>query len=709
MSLAWAGLAAVFAALSWAVASLLFGRILRGDDARRRVTAPAANLFKNLLAGLVFLGCWAIVREPAPEGEALAWLFWSGVAGFAVGDSLYFAAIPRCGAQTASMVGLLNVPIAALLAYLVLGEELAPGVVGFMLLTLLGVTLVILDPVAARRTAHGSDRRGTARGVVFALIAALVYASAILAGHAGFGDGGVLPATVVRLAGGVAGGLVIAIFAGLLGLGAGSGRTSVARELADIVRPIRTPGVWRRLGLAALFGSVLGLLPFHYALRELPGGLSPVLFSTTPLFLLPLGFLFGERHGARGIVGTLIGFAGVAGIVVSLGQSPAGSKRSELTVKHVASPAGHRSMGAFLTPTPDGGAMLSWLEREDRAATLLCADWNGRGWTTPVAIARGDDWFVNWADFPAVAAGARGARIAAWLAKNGPGTFAYGVHHSCSRDGGATWDAPRILHTDRSETEHGFVSLTALPGGEFAAVWLDGRNTGAGSGGAMALFTAVVGEAGAAGGEIQLDERVCDCCQTSAVLAGDGTLVVAYRDRSADEVRDIAVVRGRPGSPGTWSEPRTVNDDGWKIAGCPVNGPALAARGTDVALAWFTVGAEDEPRVLVALSHDAGLTFGSPMRIGFGRPLGRVDVVYLADGALLVSWLEATDGAAEWRVRTLGARGVLGAVATIAEVGADRASGFLRMAPVRGGALAAFTDDATETVRIARLVIGEDE
>jgi hypothetical protein len=114
--------------------------------------------------------------------------------------------------------------------------------------------------------------------------------------------------------------------------------------------------------------------------------------------------------------------------------------------------------------------------------------------------------------------------------------------------------------------------------------------------------------------------------------------------------------------------------------------------------------------VLVALSRDAGATFGPPMRIELGRPLGRVDVVYLEDGALLVSWLEAMDdGAAEWCVRTLGARGVLGGIATVAEVGGERSSGFLRMTAVRGGALAAFTDDATETVHVASIAVQEDE
>jgi len=92
----------------------------------------------------------------------------------------------------------------------------------------------------------------------------------------------------------------------------------VNSECSELVRPMREHDTRRSLAFAALFGSVLGLPLFHFALRGLPSGIAAVLFATTPLFTLPLGFLFGERHGARAWIGTLIGFGGVAGLVLSL-------------------------------------------------------------------------------------------------------------------------------------------------------------------------------------------------------------------------------------------------------------------------------------------------------------------------------------------------------------------------------------------------------
>ena len=94
--------------------------------------------------------------------------------------------------------------------------------------------------------------------------------------------------------------------------------------------------------------------------------------------------------------------------------------------------------------------------------------------------------------------------------------------------------------------------------------------------------------------------------------------------------------------------------DGWRIGGCPTNGPAVAATGHRVAVAWFTA-ADDRPRVQVAFSTDAGATFAAPLRIDGGQPVGWADAVLLDDGRALVSWLERTgEGTGEIRLRVVG-------------------------------------------------------
>jgi hypothetical protein len=205
----------------------------------------------------------------------------------------------------------------------------------------------------------------------------------------------------------------------------------------------------------------------------------------------------------------------------------------------------------------------------------------------------------------------------------------------------------------------------------------------------MALLHTTIGADGTLGPETVLDDRVCDCCQTGAAVA-EGAVVVAYRDRSEAEVRDMSIVRRADGG---WTSPAPLAADGWQINGCPVNGPAVAAAGRRAAVAWFT-SASDTPRVNVAFSSDAGGSFGSPIPVDDGRAVGRVDVALLAEGDALVSWLEQGGKGAELRVRRVSAAGRRGEAVTIADSSAARSSGFPRLETSGGEAVFAWRDPA---------------
>jgi hypothetical protein len=193
----------------------------------------------------------------------------------------------------------------------------------------------------------------------------------------------------------------------------------------------------------------------------------------------------------------------------------------------------------------------------------------------------------------------------------------------------------------------------------------------------MTLRYVTLGHDGkAAREELVLDGRVCECCQTSAALTREGPVVV-YRDRSEDELRDIAIVRLLPD--GKWSAPRAVHADGWRLEGCPINGPAVAASGRRVGVAWFTMGGDNVARVRVAFSNDAGATFGDPVNVDDGDPVGRVDVLMLDDGGALVSWIEKTRDGAEVRARRIWPGGRRGASISVAPSGSARSSGFPQM------------------------------
>ncbi|HJU73254.1 MAG TPA: sialidase family protein [Gemmatimonadaceae bacterium] len=347
------------------------------------------------------------------------------------------------------------------------------------------------------------------------------------------------------------------------------------------------------------------------------------------------------------------------------------------TIDTLASPAGPRSGEPNVVAGPDGKVWLSWLETTDSTTALRVASFDGNVWSPASTVTSRRDLFVNWADFPSVFAAPGGRLVAHWLQRSDTGKYAYDVRVARSSDSGRTWSNSMILHRDRSAAEHGFVSLFAGAGDSVSAVWLDGRKYPApADSDEMQLATTTLAHDGSLGAETMIDERICDCCQTDVAVTARGP-IVAYRDRSDTEIRDIYVVRREGGG---WATPVLVHQDGWKIPGCPVNGPALAARGDTVVVAWFTA-AEDTARVRLAYSYDAGTTFAAPLRIDGGRPIGRVDVQLGDSGQAVVAWLERTDSAtAEVRLRSVAPSGALSPPLTLGATSGSRASGFPRMA-----------------------------
>ncbi len=382
-----------------------------------------------------------------------------------------------------------------------------------------------------------------------------------------------------------------------------------------------------------------------------------------------------------------------------------------ISFQGIASPAGPGSSTPTLHTTHEGDVLLSWVESLlEGGHALRFSKLEHDAWSAPKTIAQGEDWFVNWADFPSLISLDDGTLAAHYLVKSGEARFAYDVHVTQSRDGGKTWSPAVIPYTDNTQTEHGFVSMLPSMDRRLFVTWLDGRNTGGGHdrheshGGTMALRTAILDDVGTLHHETLLDERVCDCCQTSAARTANG-LVVAYRDRSDEEIRDIAVVRWQNG---TWSEPQTVHEDQWHIPGCPVNGPAIAAAGKQVALVWFTA-AQDILRIKLGFSTDEGQSFGAPVQIDDGFPIGRLDVILLPDSSALVSWIEKTDSGAEIRVRRVYPDGTSDVSSVVTPTSAARASGFPRMTQNGNAVYIAWTETGTpSSIHTAVATFSED-
>jgi heavy metal translocating P-type ATPase len=385
-------------------------------------------------------------------------------------------------------------------------------------------------------------------------------------------------------------------------------------------------------------------------------------------------------------------------VAADMACAPAGDAPSP---REITSPAPAGSSEGNLFARGDQ-LWMSWLVRRDDVHTLQFARFERDSWSAPRTIVSGTELFANWADFPSVVQCEDGSLAAHWLRRSGAGKYAYDVMVALSRDGVA-WDPPTTPHRDGTQTEHGFVSLVAASGGRLGAVWLDGRMyAGKEEGDPSAEMQLRWSEIPPNGGsEIVLDSRVCDCCQTAAVRTKSGILI-AYRDRSPGEVRDISLVRRDAGK---WSEPYPLAQDGWMIPGCPVNGPALDAIDDDVVAAWYTMHGEQSV-VQVAFSSDGGASFGAPQRVDQGKALGRIDVVLLPDHDAVVTWMETTDsGDASILARHVG-KSAMEAPFQIAATSAKRASGFPRAARHGDTLYFAWTDAGDSSrVRLATCAV----
>jgi hypothetical protein len=315
------------------------------------------------------------------------------------------------------------------------------------------------------------------------------------------------------------------------------------------------------------------------------------------------------------------------------------------------------------------GVVLSWLETgSEGRATLKFAEKTAAGWSRAQTVASGADWFVSWADVPSVARLSDGTLVAQWLKNVDPSIEAYDLQLSTSHDNGRTWTTPFSPHHDKTRTQHGFASLFAWPdaGDSFGLVWLDGRdqelNTSDPQGGAMALY-------------------------------------YARYDRTGKEVRDIHVSRFEKGASAaaanTWSAPVAVHADNWTIDSCPVNGPAIAAEGTTVAVAWFALKG-DEGHAYAAFSRDAGRSFGEPIRLDDTTSLGHVGIEMLPGGAAAATWVEFTEQRARLRVRRVDASGARSAAVEIAGAGAGHVGGHPRVARVGNELILAWTESRAE-------------
>lgn len=391
---------------------------------------------------------------------------------------------------------------------------------------------------------------------------------------------------------------------------------------------------------------------------------------------------------------TLAVAAAVCSVLIGCNAAaPPEVERSRFAVRTLAFPGAAGSGQPRFSADLDGTPIVSWLEPDGDAHALRHSRLEAGGFAAPRTVTRGVDLLVSWADLPSVQPITDDLWAAHWLTLDPTSGGAYHATTAVSRDGGLTFGGAVQLNDDAAAAEHGFVNLFPFDGA-IGALWLDGRQLAEWSFDdpdkllGTSLRAARIDDTGAIVGREIVDELVCDCCQPDVALTPSGPVVV-YRDRTPEEIRDIVVRRY---ADGRWSDAVLVAVDGWRIEGCPVNGPAIGAVEDAIAVAWFTAP-DNVPRVRFARSTDGGRSFGPPVDIDGAGSFGQVGLVLSTDGTAIVSWWRrAADGGLDLAARTVGPSGDLGAVRALARSAAGQPVDVPQLIATETGVLVAWSD-----------------
>lgn len=291
--------AALAAAFLWAVSTVIFGQL------GKQLSPLVLNLAKGTIA-LSLISFTLVLLQISAAGvgvSAIALLLASGIIGIGLGDTAYFTALNHLGARRVLLMETLAPPLAALMALVFLQEALSAAAWIGILLTLGGVSWVISERVPGA-TVHSGQ---VGRGVVFGILAALGQAAGAVLSRAALADTQVSPlwSTLLRLSGG------LVIMAGILAWPQSPGPALSWGQMKAQLRPLRTKAVLGGVAIAAFFGTYLAIWLQQTALKYAPTGIAQSLTSTSPLFILPIAALLGERVSLRAVLGVMIALAGV--------------------------------------------------------------------------------------------------------------------------------------------------------------------------------------------------------------------------------------------------------------------------------------------------------------------------------------------------------------------------------------------------------------
>lgn len=285
-------LSALLTACLWTVSALAFA------SATARAGNFQVNVTRLILAASYLCTLILVMRyDVTVSAGQLLYLSMSGIVGLALGDTFLFRAFQQLGARITMLIMSIAPAIAAVLAYVALGEALsATGIVGIAV-TLSGIGIVVLD-----RGEHGTNTLlFTGSGLVFAVLAAAGQGGGLVLAKMAFREGDVnaFVATIVR---------IITSLVILLPLAAMTKRYQWPHRMFTLNRK----AFWLT-ALGAAFGPFLGISFSLIAIEHTKVGIAATIMATVPILMLPMvRMIYKEKLTWRAILGAFVAVSGVA-------------------------------------------------------------------------------------------------------------------------------------------------------------------------------------------------------------------------------------------------------------------------------------------------------------------------------------------------------------------------------------------------------------
>jgi drug/metabolite transporter (DMT)-like permease len=292
-------IAALLTAVFWTITSMSF------ESAGKKVGSLSVNLIRLLLAFLIY-GVVNYFRRglflPLDAGtERWMWLILSGLVGFVMGDLLLFQAFVVIGARISMLIMALTPPITAFTSWLILDEVLSPMNWVGMVVTLTGISIVILK--REKKELDSTRRRKittnySLTGILLAFGGAVGQGVGLVLSKKGMGQYDAFAASHIRVITGIIGFAIIIL---------------ITKRYGNLWNALQHIPAMKRIALGSLFGPFLGVSFSLLAIQHSKAGIAATIMSIVPvLIIVPAILIFHEKVNWKEIIGAVITVSGVA-------------------------------------------------------------------------------------------------------------------------------------------------------------------------------------------------------------------------------------------------------------------------------------------------------------------------------------------------------------------------------------------------------------